>query len=62
LMDPRTGHPVPMNRGRTYTTAPTAALSDALSTAFAIMEPAEIQAFCLTYPEVKWLSCSDDQA
>jgi thiamine biosynthesis lipoprotein len=62
LMNPRTGYPVPLNRNRTYLSAPTAALSDALSTAFAIMEPQEIADFCTKYPQVKWLSCSDDQA
>jgi FAD:protein FMN transferase len=61
IMDPRTGHPVPRSRGRSYVTAPTAALSDALSTAFAVMDAAEINEFCAGQLQVKWLDCSDVQ-
>jgi FAD:protein FMN transferase len=60
-MDPRSGQPVALTRGRTYVAAPTAALSDALSTAFAVMNPLEIKDFCQTHIQVKWLDCSDVQ-
>jgi FAD:protein FMN transferase len=61
IMDPRTGHPVPLSRSRTYVAAPTAALSDALSTAFAVMSPLEISEFCQRHVEIKCLDCSDVQ-
>ena len=53
LMNPRTGLPVPVNQCRSYVLAPTAALSDALSTAFMIMESDEITALCERYPGVE---------
>ncbi len=53
LMNPRTGEPVPVKQKRSYVLAPTAALSDALSTAFMIMEPEEIAALCARYPGVE---------
>lgn len=56
IMNPRTGEPLPVASRRSYVLAPTAALSDALSTAFMVMEPAEIQALCQRYPGVKALS------
>ena len=56
LMNPRTGEPVPVRRSRSYVQAPTAALSDALSTAFMIMQPDEIKALCERYPGVEALS------
>lgn len=47
IMDPRTGTPAPVNRRRIiWALAPTAALADALSTAFMLMEDAEIADFC----------------
>ena len=53
LMNPRTGEPMPVREKRSYVLAPTAALSDALSTAFMMMEPAEVQALCEKYPGVE---------
>ncbi len=53
IMNPRTLRPVPVRPQRSYAIAPTAAMSDALSTAFMIMEPAEIQALCERYPQVQ---------
>lgn len=44
IVDPRTGAP-PSTRAA-WAVAPTAALSDALSTAFMVMTPAEIDALC----------------
>ncbi len=55
IMNPRTLRPVPVKEKRSYALAPTAALSDALSTAFMIMSPEEIAALCARYPEVEWL-------
>ena len=46
IINPRTMRPVPPKADRTWCIAPTAALSDALSTAFMIMMPEEIGAFC----------------
>ncbi len=51
IINPRTGRPVSILRTRLWATAPTAALSDALSTAFLVMEKEEVAAFCLNYPE-----------
>jgi len=51
LLDPRTGQPAPRTR-RVWAHAPTAALSDALSTAFFVMSDADIAAFCAAYPEI----------
>jgi len=45
---------VPVQERRSYALAPTAALSDALSTAFMIMQPDEITALCARYAEVDW--------
>lgn len=53
LMNPRTGEPMPVLKKRSYVLAPTAALSDALSTAFMMMEPEEIKALCERYPGVE---------
>ncbi|MFZ5494896.1 MAG: FAD:protein FMN transferase [Verrucomicrobiota bacterium] len=51
LIDPRTGRPAARTR-RVWALAPNAAVSDALSTAFFIMEAPEITAFCLAHPEI----------
>lgn len=55
IMNPRTLLPVPIQGKRSYALAPTAALSDALSTAFMIMTPEEISALCAKYPGVEWM-------
>jgi thiamine biosynthesis lipoprotein len=44
---------VPVEKRRCYVLAPTAALSDALSTAFMIMSPAEVQDFLREHPQVQ---------
>lgn len=54
IMDPRTLRPVPV-QNRRYALAPTAALADALSTAFMVMTEEEIQGLCARYPEVSAL-------
>lgn len=50
IIDPRTGLPVSTARRRAWAFAPTAALSDALSTAFLVMDPEEIAAFHARHP------------
>lgn len=55
IMNPRTLAPLPLLGRRRYAVAPTAALSDALSTAFMVMEPEEIETLCSRYPDVQWL-------
>ncbi len=54
IMDPRTLQPVPV-QNRRYALAPTAALADALSTAFMVMTDDEVHALCVRYPEVSAL-------
>ena len=49
IMNPRTLRPVEILEQRSYATAPSAALSDALSTAFMVMERAEALALCAKY-------------
>ena len=55
IMNPRLFTPVPIRSRRTYAIAPTAALSDALSTAFMVMEKEEIEALCARYEGVEAL-------
>lgn len=51
IIDPRTGRPA-LRRLRAWATAPTAAVADALSTAFMIMSEREISRYCGLHPEV----------
>ena len=60
IMNPRLFAPVPLRNRRTYALAPTAALSDALSTAFMVMEKAEIDALCARYAEVEALELESE--
>ena len=53
IMNPRTMKPVPMRKDKVWASAPTAALSDALSTAFMIMDKAEIEALCARHAEIE---------
>ena len=55
IMNPRLFQPVPIRPQRSYALAPTAALSDALSTAFMVMEKDEIIALCQRYEGVEAL-------
>jgi len=55
IINPRTGLPVTTARTRAWAFAPTAALSDALSTAFLVMQPEEITAFHARHPETSSL-------
>jgi thiamine biosynthesis lipoprotein len=52
IINPRTKRPVPPRPERVWAIAPTAALSDAASTAFAVMPREEIEAFCARNPSV----------
>lgn len=51
LIDPRTGQPAARPH-RAWSLARTAALADALSTAFFVLPPAEVAAFCSTHPGI----------
>ncbi|MFN0126227.1 MAG: FAD:protein FMN transferase [Verrucomicrobiales bacterium] len=51
IIDPRRGLPVSTARRRAWAFAPTAALSDALSTAFLVMDPEEIARFHDLHPD-----------
>lgn len=51
LIDPRTGQPAARTR-RVWALAASAAVSDALSTAFFVMSDPEIAAFCAAHPEI----------
>ncbi len=53
IINPRTKRPVPPKSDRTWALAPTAALSDALSTAFMLMTREEIDALCTRHPGVQ---------
>jgi thiamine biosynthesis lipoprotein len=57
IINPRDLKPVPLRPTRVWACAPTAALSDALSTAFMIMSREEIAAFCAAFPDVQ--ACLD---
>jgi len=55
IMDPRKGKPVKPKRIRTWALAPTAAMSDALSTAFSVMKKTEVTALCERHEGVRAL-------
>lgn len=59
IMNPRLFMPVPIKNRRSYALAPTAALSDALSTAFMVMEKDEITALCARYEGVEALELEE---
>ena len=52
IMDPRTLQPVPIDDQRRYAEGPTAALTDALSTAFTVMSAEERTAFLARYADI----------
>ena len=56
ITDPRTGEP-PTDTQRVWTSAPAATESDALSTAFFLMKPDAIRAYCKRHPEIgaQWM-------
>ncbi|MDQ5977400.1 MAG: FAD:protein transferase [Verrucomicrobiota bacterium] len=59
LIDPRRGTPSARTQ-RVWALAPNAAVSDAVSTAFFIMNPEEIAAFCAAHPEIGAACQQDD--
>lgn len=56
IINPRTFRPVPIRPERRYALAPTAALSDALSTAFMVMDDGEIADLLKRYPQVEMVA------
>jgi thiamine biosynthesis lipoprotein len=60
IMNPRLFQPVPIQKRRTYALAPTAALSDALSTAFMVMETHEISSLCERLGQVEALEIIEE--
>lgn len=56
IMNPRTLEPVTIKPQRSYAIAPSAAMSDALSTAFMVMEEEEIAKFCDRIGQIQALS------
>jgi len=50
IIDPRTAKPVEGKRAA-WCCAPTAAITDALSTAFMVMSPAEVERYCARHPD-----------
>jgi len=52
IIDPRTGKPVE-GKHAAWSCGPDAATADALSTAFMVMSPYEIEQYCLRHPEVQ---------
>ncbi|MHC4541958.1 MAG: FAD:protein FMN transferase [Planctomycetota bacterium] len=55
IISPRTGRPVE-DRRAAWAAAPNATTGDALSTAFMIMEPDEIEQYCARHPK-RWSFC-----
>ncbi len=53
IMDPRSFRPVQIRDSRAHVSAPTAALSDALSTAFMVMDTTAVEALCRKHPGVE---------
>ena len=51
IIDPRTGRPAEGKRG-TWALAPSAAASDALSTAFMVMSPSEVEEYCRQHTDI----------
>jgi len=52
IIDPRTAQPVSATKFNAWALAPSAALADALSTAFLVMNESEIEALCADQPEI----------
>jgi thiamine biosynthesis lipoprotein len=60
IIDPRIGRPVTGNLAAWASTA-NAAISDALSTAFMIMSPKEIEEYCQWHPEVSLMIVTEEK-
>jgi FAD:protein FMN transferase len=59
IADPRTGA-TPLRTTRAWALAKSAAVADALSTAFFVMDEREIAAFCLRHPEISAATTARD--
>lgn len=61
IIDPRTARPIDERRSA-WCLAPTAGLADALSTAFMVMSPDEVEDYCRTHPETSalWIEFTAD--
>jgi thiamine biosynthesis lipoprotein len=60
IVDPRRGRPVE-DRRAAWACAADAATADALSTAFMVMTPEEIEQYCLQHPDVKALIITEEK-
>jgi thiamine biosynthesis lipoprotein len=60
IIDPRTGKPVE-NRVAAWASTPAGAKSDALSTAFMVMDPEEIEEYCKRNPDTSGLVIPNDK-
>lgn len=60
IIDPRTGQPL-QGKHAAWAIAPDAASTDAISTAFMIMEPAAIEDYCQQHPQVRAMIFSADE-
>jgi len=60
IIDPRTAEPV-MGRRAAWACANSAVIADALSTAFMIMTPSEIEQFCLRHSDVRAMIVLQDE-
>lgn len=59
IIDPRTARPV-KGKLAAWASAPTAAVADALSTAFMVMSPDEIRQYCLNHPDTLAVLVTED--
>lgn len=60
IVDPRTGRP-PTGTTNAWAAAASAALSDALSTAFMVMTPEKVARYCRKHPDVGAMLLTDDR-
>jgi thiamine biosynthesis lipoprotein len=60
IIDPRTAHPLTGKRA-TWVVAPEGALTDALSTAFMVMPPEEIEDYCRSHQEIRVMIFVQDE-
>ena len=60
IINPRTGRPV-KDRCTTWACGPDAATTDALSTAFMVMSPNEVENYCLHHPDMLGMLVTDKQ-
>jgi thiamine biosynthesis lipoprotein len=61
IIDPHTAKPVEGKKAA-WACAPTAAIADALSTAFMVMSPEQIRKYCLSHPDTLAMVVTEDHA